>query len=174
MRISWHVLSLLVGLHDKCNTSPKSVLCLNASQRSFARTCTAALMFQPFLIASALSVDAARAVPVLSRVVTMLQLRAYVLHVLDAPAAFHTFVQHGAAIGITLSLHKCAVYGIPSTPAYMAARQSARILDIQHAADGLAAARTRIGTDDYIAAHMEDCADQPLHVSRSCRTSHHP
>jgi hypothetical protein len=71
-------------------------------------------------------------------------------------------VQHGAAIRLAPSLHKCAVYGTPSTPAYPAAQQSARILDIQHATDGLVAAGTPIGTDDYITAHMEDCADQAI------------
>jgi hypothetical protein len=37
-------------------------------------------------------------------------------------AAFHTLVQHGAAIGLAPSLHKCAVYGTPSTPAFTAAQ----------------------------------------------------
>jgi hypothetical protein len=81
-------------------------------------------------------------------------------------AAFHTLVQHGAAIGLTPSLHKCAVYGIPSTPAYMAAQQSARILDIQDAADGLVAEGTPIGTEDYITAHMEACVDQDIALIR--------
>jgi hypothetical protein len=41
-------------------------------------------------------------------------------------AAFHSLVQHSAAVGLAPSLRKCAVYGTPSTPAYMAAQQSAR------------------------------------------------
>jgi hypothetical protein len=55
-------------------------------------------------------------------------------------AAFPTLVQHGAAIGLAPTLHKCAVYGTPSTPAYTVSQQSARIFDIQHAANGLVAA----------------------------------
>jgi hypothetical protein len=43
-------------------------------------------------------------------------------------AAFHTLVQRGAAIGLTPSLHKCAVYGTPSTPAYMASSQRASLI----------------------------------------------
>jgi hypothetical protein len=50
--------------------------------------------------------------------------------------AFHTLVQLGAAIGLAPSLQRCTVSITPSTPAYKAAQQSARILDIQHAADG--------------------------------------
>jgi hypothetical protein len=81
-------------------------------------------------------------------------------------AAFHTLVQHGAAIGLAFSLHKCAVYGTPSTPAYTVAQQSARILEIQHAANGLVAAGTPVGTDDYITARMEDCADEATALIR--------
>jgi hypothetical protein len=73
-------------------------------------------------------------------------------------AAFPTLVQHGAAIGHASSLHKCAVYGTPSTPAYAAAQQTARNLDIQHAADGFLAA----GTDAFITVYMDDRADQAI------------
>jgi hypothetical protein len=36
-------------------------------------------------------------------------------------AAFHTLVQHSATIGLAPSLHKSAVSGTPSTPAYTVA-----------------------------------------------------
>jgi hypothetical protein len=75
-------------------------------------------------------------------------------------------VQHVAAIGLAPSFHKCAVYGTPSGPAHTAAQQSAHILDIQHATDGLVAAGTPIGTDDYITAHMEDYSDQAIALIR--------
>jgi hypothetical protein len=81
-------------------------------------------------------------------------------------AAFHTLVQHSAAIRLALSLHSCAVYGTPSTPEYMAAQQSAHILDIQHAAGGLVAAVTPIGTEDYITALIEDCANLAMALIR--------
>jgi hypothetical protein len=35
-----------------------------------------------------------------------------------------------AVVGVTLSLHKCAVYGTPSTPAYTAAQQTAPGLEV--------------------------------------------
>jgi hypothetical protein len=45
-------------------------------------------------------------------------------------AAFRTLVQPGAAIGLAPALHKCAVFGTPSTPVYAVAQQTVRILDI--------------------------------------------
>jgi hypothetical protein len=69
-------------------------------------------------------------------------------------------------MGLAPSLHKCPAYGTPTTPAYTAAQQSARMLDIQNAANGFVAAGTPIGTDDYINAHMEDCAYQAIVLIR--------
>jgi hypothetical protein len=87
-------------------------------------------------------------------------------------AAFRT--QQSAVIGLAPSLHKCAVYGTPLTPVYAAAQQTARILAIQHAADGFGAAGTPIGANDYITAHMEDCAKQAIALIYKLQDLPHP
>jgi hypothetical protein len=50
----------------------------------------------------------------------------------------------------------------PPTPAYAATQQTARTLDIQHAADEFLAAGTLIGANAYITTHMDDHADQAI------------
>jgi hypothetical protein len=77
-------------------------------------------------------------------------------------------------IGLAPYLHKCAVYGTPGTPADEAAQQTARILDIRHAADGFVAAGAPIGINEYITTYTEDRADQAIAVINKLRTSHHP
>jgi hypothetical protein len=76
--------------------------------------------------------------------------------------AFPTLVHHGAAIGLAPSLHNCDVYGTSGTPAYEAAQQTLRTLDIQHAVDGFVAAGAPIGTNEYITAYMEDRGDEAI------------
>jgi hypothetical protein len=77
-------------------------------------------------------------------------------------AAFPSRVQHGPAIRLTPSLHKCAVYSTPSAPTYAAAEQTTHILIIQHTTDGFVAAGTHVGTKNYILAYTELRADQAI------------
>jgi hypothetical protein len=84
-------------------------------------------------------------------------------------AAFHTLVQHGAAIGLAPSLYKCTYYGTPSLPQNTAAQQTAFILANQHATDWLVVASNPIGTNDNILSYMENCAGQAIALIRKLR-----
>jgi Reverse transcriptase (RNA-dependent DNA polymerase) len=68
--------------------------------------------------------------------------------------AFHAMCDLGLAVGLEARVDKCAAY---STNPFAAAEVAAA-LGIQHCTDGLMAAGTPIGTDEFITAHADSKA----------------
>ena len=69
--------------------------------------------------------------------------------------AFPAIRSLGAAVGLDMRLDKCAVY----SSNLQAAADTAAALVVQHRTDGLMAAGSPIGTDDFVAAHANKKAE---------------